>query len=330
MTSSGDRARRVAIAPVTTEIEGRIHDALKSHPLERIENGYRLVHPGGAGVSTLQVLPPRRAGNVAAIVEITADYNAALLPPFHESGVQRLNAVAVHGAYHGRGKALRQIAQYSLYPNEPSVALAVQVILNAFGGQLPLGLSMALGITSAAAMEQQRARHGMPRQWGEPVDEKALGAATALLQQQGLAASNSQDSLWAEIAMSGDCPSRSIDPRAETALLQVNTAIPHPIAGAGYLATISLPLAAAPPDPAAICRRLNELELNEVDFVPRLGAWGLHGSDGMPTYSCFIPSARAMGELHLAIMGWCIRRALWLRERFWVPGVGVQLARTVP
>jgi hypothetical protein len=317
----------VASASVSTEIEERIHNALKSHPLERSDNGYRLVHPGGAGVSTLTVLPSQGAGNVAAVVEIIADYNSALLPSFHETGVQRLNAVAVHGAYHGNGRALRQIAQYSLYPNEPSVALAVQVILNAFGGQLPLGLSTALGVASANAWEQQRARHGMPRQWGEPVAANALEAASTLLRQQGLAASNSQDALWAELPLSGDCPSRSIDPQAETALLQVNMSIPHPIAGAGYLATISLPLAAAPADAAAICRRLNDMELKEVDFVTRLGAWGLTRSDGMPGYSCFIPSPRAMGELHLAVMGWCIRRALWLRDRCWVAGVGIQLDR---
>ncbi len=311
----------------STEVEERIHNALGSHALERIENGYRLVHPGGVGVSTLSIAPREGSGNVAAIVEIIAEYNAAVMPSFHESGVQRLNSVAVHGAFHANGRSLRQIAQYSLYPNEPSVALAVRVILNAFGGQLPLGLSTALGVTSADALETQRARHGFPRQWSEPVAEGVLESATQLLRERGLAASNNRDCLWAELPLSGDCPSRAIDAQAETALLQVNTAIPHPIAGAGYLVTISLPLAAAPGNAADICRRLNESELREVDFVPRLGAWGMHGADGMPTYSCFIPCASAMGELHLAAMGWCIRRTLWLRERFWVAGGGLDMDR---
>jgi hypothetical protein len=315
---------------MSTEVEVRIHQALKTHALERIDNGYRVVHPGGVGVSTLRVLPREGSGNVAAIVEVVAEYNAAVIPSFPEAGVQRLNSVAVYGAFHGNGRSLRQIAQYSLYPNEPSVALAVQVILNAFGGQLPLGLSTALGVTSADAMEQQRARHGLPRQWNEPVAEGALEGAAKLLRERRMAASSNRDSLWAELPLSGTSPSRAIDPQAETALLQVNTAVPHPIAGAGYLLTISLPLAAAPSNATDLCRRLNELELRQVDFVPRLGAWGVHGANGMPTYSCFIPSTGAMGALHLAAIGWCIRRALWLRDRFWVAGRGIELDRVVP
>jgi len=42
---------------VTSEIEERIHKALKPHPLERIEDGYRLVHNTGSGISTLRLLP---------------------------------------------------------------------------------------------------------------------------------------------------------------------------------------------------------------------------------------------------------------------------------
>jgi hypothetical protein len=310
---------------MSTEVEERLHRALEKHPLERTANGYRLVHPSGAGVSTLNILPVNGVGKVAAVAEIVAQYAVGALPRFHALGVQRLNAMAVYGAYHGDGEALRQVAQYSIYPHEPAVPWAVEVILNAFGGQLPLGFSTALAITGAAALEQQQAHHAMPRQWREPADESALRAATKMLQERGLAASNNADCVWAELALSGDCPSRAIDPRAETALLQLSTAVPHPVAGAGYLATISLPLASPPSNAAELCRRLNELELNELDFVPRLGAWGLQGPEGMPTYSCFLPCAAAMGELHLAALGWCIRRALWIRERFWVAGVGLSL-----
>jgi hypothetical protein len=42
---------------VTSEVEERIHRALTSHSLERIEHGYRLVHAPGIGVSTLRLLP---------------------------------------------------------------------------------------------------------------------------------------------------------------------------------------------------------------------------------------------------------------------------------
>ncbi|MGO9932925.1 MAG: hypothetical protein ACLPV8_14090 [Steroidobacteraceae bacterium] len=315
---------------MTSEVEERIHRALKSHPLERIENGYRLVHPGAAGVSILRLLPVhevRDGSQVAAIAEIVAEYNTVGLPPFHATGVQRLNAMAVHGAYHLRNGRLRQMAQFSIYANEPAPHLAAQTILNAFGAQLPIGRSTALATASAAALEQQRAHHAMPRQWPNPLDEQSLQAARIIFQQFGLAASNNAIALWAELPLSGDCPSRSIDPHAETALLQVNLGTPHPVAGAGYLSTISLPLTEAPGNSAEICRRLNAVELEQSDFVPRLGAWGLHGANDLPGYSCFIPCAEPIENLHAAIMWWCIRRAAWLKERFWAAKAGLQLER---
>jgi len=313
---------------VTSEVEERIHKALQAHPLERLENGYRLVHPAAAGTGTLRLLPAdqvRDGLQVVAIAEITAEYGAAGLPSFHATGVQRLNAMAVHGAYTLRDGVLRQTAQYSIYSNETAVHLAVQSILNAFGAQLPIGRSTALATKSAAALKQQRAHHALPHQWQKPLAEESLKNTTALLQRSGLAASNNAVAVWAELPLSGNCPSRSIDPQAQTALLQVNTSIPHPIAGAGYFSTISLPMMQAPPNSVEICRRLNELELEELDFVPRLGAWGLHGPNDLPGYSCFVPSAEPLGELHTTIMWWCARRAAWLRDRFWAAQAGLQL-----
>jgi len=229
---------------VISEVEARIHKALEAHPLEKIEGGYRRVHE--TGTSTLRVLPAnviRDQLQVVAIAEIDTKYITAGLPPFNALGVQRLNATAVHGAYHFKDGKLRQTAQYSIYANEPAVHLAAQSILNAFGGQLPIGRSTALAALSPTVLEQQRAHHAMPRQWQKSLDEESLKAAASMLQGRGLAASNDQTGVWAEFPLSGDCPSRAIDPQAETALLQVNVAVPHPIAGAGYLSTITLPLA---------------------------------------------------------------------------------------
>jgi hypothetical protein len=176
---------------------------------------------------------------------------------------------------------------------------------------------------SAAVMKQQRAHHHMPARWTKPLQEEALGAAAETLRQRGLASSHNASALWAEFPLSGDCPSRSIDPQAETALLQVNVGVPHPIAGAGYLATISLPLAESPPNGAELCRRLNERELEQLDFPPRLGAWGLHTKDDLPGYSCFLPYAEPVGGLHMAIMWWSVMRAAWLKDRFWKAKVGI-------
>jgi hypothetical protein len=311
---------------VISEVEERIHRALKPHPLEIIERGYRRVHE--TGTSTLRLFPVdevRDGLHLVAVAEIDTKHSAAGIPAFHAAGVQRLNAMAVHGAYHLSGGKLRQTAQYSVYSNETAVHLAVQSILNAFGGQLPIGRSTALSTSSAAVREQQRAHHAMPQQWQKPLDEESLKAAVTMLQERGLAASNGPTAVWAELPLSGDCPTRAIDPQAETALLQVNVGIPHPIAGTGYLATISLPLAQAPPNSAEICRRLNALELEQSDFVPRLGAWGLQGPNDLPGYCSFIPCAEPWGDLHITLMWWTVRRAAWIRDRFWVARVGLQL-----
>jgi hypothetical protein len=312
---------------VTSEVEVRIHKALEPHPLEKIEFGYRRVHETGS--STLRLLPVnevREGMQVVAIAEIDTKYTAgAGFPSFHAIGVERLNAWAVHGAYHLISGRLRQTAQYSIHANESAAHLAAQCILNAFGAQLPIGRSTALATSSAAVLEQQRAHHAMPRQWQTQLDEASLQAATTMLQGRGLAASNNAIGVWAELALSGDCPSRSIDPQAETALLQVNVNVPHPVAGAGYLATISLPLASAPPNSAELCRRLNALELAQSEFVPRLGAWGLQGPEDMPGYSCFIPCAEPWGDLHLTLIWWCAVRAAWIRDRFWRAKAGLDL-----
>ena len=174
-------------------------------------------------------------------------------------------------------------------------------------------------------MTRRNRNPSKPRQWQQPLDEQSLQAARIMFQEKGLAASNNAVAFWTEFPMSGDCPSRSINPQADTALLQVNVGTPHPIAGAGYLATISLPLSEAPANAAEACRRLNALELKQPDFVPRLGAWGLHGSNDLPGYSCFIPCAQPTEDLHKTIMWWCVLRAGWLRTRFWIAKAGLDL-----
>jgi hypothetical protein len=318
---------------LTGEIADRIHQALAKHPLERLADGYRLVHPGGVGAGTLRLLPVAPEGEgprVLSVVEIAAEYRAPALQRFHAAGVQRLNALALHGAFDLQGDTLVQKAQLSIYSNEVSAPFMTWLALTAFGQQLPLGQSTALATASAAILEQQRAHHGMPRQWHQPLAADALQATVASLHSRGLAASHNDKAVWAEVALSGTCPSRSIDPKAETALLQVTVGTPHPIAGAGYLASVSLPWPKAPADPAATCRRLNELEMGMPDFVPRLGAWGLHGPEDVPRYTCFIPCPEPFADLHSTMIWWQAVRAAWIRDDLWVAGEGIDFGKRAP
>lgn len=309
-----------------SEIEQRVDKAMENHPLERIEHGYRRVHPGGSGISTLRLIPVDGTGDeprVLAVAEIAAEYLSPALRQFHPIGVQRLNALAVHGAYYLRGETLLQKAQFSIYSNEAAIDYVVYTILSAFGAQLPLGQSVAIATTSTAALEQQRAHHGMPQKWKTPIADGALKAAMESLQGRGLAASHNDKAVWGELPLSGTCPSRSIDPNAETALFQVNVSTVHPIAGAGYVASLSLPWPKIPEDPAGICRRLNELEFEHSDFIPRLGAWGLHGTKDVPIYTCCIPCPEPYADLHMTLVWWSAMRAAWIRDRFWVAGQGL-------
>jgi hypothetical protein len=318
---------------VSSEIEERIHQALAKHALERTPDGYRLVHPGGVGVSTLRFTPVDPDGEgvrVLSVVDIGAEYHAPALRRFHPAGVQRLNALALHGAFDQPADTLTQNAQLSIYSNEVSAPFMVWAALTAFGQQLPLGQSTALATGSAAVLEQQRDHHHMPRQWPRTLPPEALQATVASLHGRGLAASSNEKAVWAEVPLSGTCPSRSIDPKAETALVQVNIDTPHPIAGAGYLATLSLPWPKRPQDPVETCRRLNALERLKADFVPRLGAWGLHGPEDVPRYSCFMPCAEPFTDLHTTLMWWQAVRAAWIRDELWVAGEGIDFGRVTP
>jgi hypothetical protein len=285
---------------VTSEVEERIHKALTASA--RAHRAWLPARPPRESASARCDCcrsRNRRGQQVVAVAEITAEYEPAGLPSFHPSGVQRLNRMAVYGAYELREDQLRQTAKVSIYANEPAAHLVAQSILNAFGGQLPIGRSAALATMSAAVLEQQRAHHAMPREWNKPPDEESLRLPRrSNCRGRDWRHPTTPSSVWAELPMSGDCPSRSIDPRAETALLQVNTTtMPHPIAGAGYLATIFLPLPKPPADSTEICRRLNELDLEHLEFAPRLGAWGLHGPEDLPGYTCFFPSAEPIARI---------------------------------
>ena len=313
---------------MTSEVEERIHRVLKSHPPERTDDGYRLVHPGGAGISTLRFAPPdehRDGPQAAAVAEVVADFGVSDFPSFHPTGVQRLNAMAVFGAYHLNGPRLRQTARYTIYSSDPDPHLATQTILHAFGGQLPLGRSVAIGTTSPAALEQQRAHHNLPRQWPAPFPQEEMQNAAAVIQGQGLPASNHATAVWSELALSGDCPSRTIDPAAETAVLQVSVDTPHPVAGAGYLAAITLPAVEKQVNPAAICARLNALEWDEVGFAPRHGAWGLHGPEDVIGYRCFMPAGVPYEGLQTSLLLFMALRAAWIRDRYWRVKQGITL-----
>ena len=57
------------------------------------------------------------------------------------------------------------------------------------------------------------------------------------------------------------------------------------------------------------------------------GAWGLHGTKDIPMYTCCIPCAEPFSDLHMTLMWWTAVRAAWIRDRFWVAGLGLDLEK---
>ena len=120
-----------------------------------------------------------------------------------------------------------------------------------------------------------------------------------------------------------------IDPAAETAMLHVSTDISHPLAGVGFLATIALPFDPPIDHLAAVSLLLNNLEHQQHDFVPRNGAWGARSMGTELVYSMFWPTADGNLAFQSMIMNWMVIRATWLRENFWLPGLGLDPKRLV-
>ena len=119
-----------------------------------------------------------------------------------------------------------------------------------------------------------------------------------------------------------------IDSSTQTALLHVSTDVLHPLAGVGYLATIALPRDPDPREATQLCSALNELEMLQTDFVPRLGAWGLRGLDDDLAYTMFIPTDEPFLNFS-SLINWSILRAIWIRDYCWDQDRGISVPASV-
>ena len=201
-------------------------------------------------------------------------------------------------------------------------------LLKAMGEQLALGYGILQTEVFENTLAANRSNLEYPRCWLEAPNANGLSESAKQFTQRGFVSTIGAHGLVLEVPLDADgAPSRMIDPAAETALLRVSIDTPHPLAGVGYVATIALPY--DPPDSEipVWCRFLNEEEHKMQDFVPRLGAWGMRALNREMVYSMFWPTDQAASMHHGSIMNWMVQRTIWLRGRYWSPGVGLAKAR---
>lgn len=297
----------------------------KQSELQAIDRGF--VWQRGADVSQLTFEPttvePGDFG-LCATARIETIFGDRGPVPGPEA-IAKLNRRACYGAYFVENGKLGIRASYCIYDKEPASRWVAIALLRAMGEQLALGFGIVHSEFVPESLPANRSNLEYPRTWSEPPDPAVFERMATEFTNRGLISTRGRHGLVLEVPLSGDKPSRMLDPRAETALLHVSTDVPHPLAGVGYFASIAIPFDPPPGTTPAWCQYLNEVERTMQDFVPRLGAWGMRSLDGELVYSMFWPTNRAEGALAGTIMNWMVQRTLWLRERFWVPGQGVSM-----
>jgi hypothetical protein len=292
--------------------------------LERLPNGLRQREP--QGITELTFWPTAAPSNEEGACSLAiVETSFTGVPPFKSSDVERFNRRAVFGNFYLAENAIRLRLALSVRDRDSNHDWLVRYLLQALGDQLACGFAILLAEVDETSTASSRDNLQYPRKWTSSPDANWFSEGAERLEQWGyphfaLGASSAHLSLLLPLVADAVLPEDG-DPRAEMAMLRVATDAPHPIAGAGFLCTIALPMSARRPDAADWCAKLNAFEHEQHDFVPRIGAWGLRGLHGDPVYALFLPEQFPAHPI--ALMRWLIVRANWLGERFWVAGKGL-------
>ena len=303
-----------------SQVERYISQYLTAPNLERLPNGFRLSEPEGTTELTFRptAAPPDEEGPCSLAVVETSFMNG--FPPVTAVDVERFNRRAVFGNFYLAQGAIRLRLALSIRERDSNHDWLVLYLLQALGHQLACGFAILRSEISADYRDSLQ----YPRQWSAPPDANSFSEAAGYLKQWGypefaIGADSSHLSLVLPLSRA-DLP-EGVDLLSEAVVLRISSDAPHPIAGVGYLCTIALPIETRGPEAAEWCTRLNALEHQHDDFVPRIGAWGLRGLHGNLVYSLFL--RERFPARPIALMRWLIERASWLGESFWVTGKGL-------
>jgi hypothetical protein len=305
-------------------IQQAVSEQLAKYALEPLPNGFRLSEEQGTTDITFRsvIASPEQASCTIATIETTF---CGGWPPLTAVDIARMNGRAVFGHIFRDQDTLRAKLTLSLRDNDPAWFGLSLFLLQAFGAQLACTFGIIRSGISERFLQSARDALEYPQQWSTPPRPDQFSAAVAAFVQSGypenaITAGPTHFSL--EIPLSPTALPRNLDPASEVAMLLVASHILHPIAGAGYFCQIVLP-AVMPVNEAALwCANLNAIEHVQENFVPRIGAWGLHEGGADIVYSMFLPqefSAEPSG-----LMAWLAERTFWLQDWFWVAGEGLK------
>jgi hypothetical protein len=309
-----------------SQVTELIDEQLNGQEIDTIPNGYRWILPEGH--TDLVVTPTHIENNewgLCEIISINTEFKDATyeLTP---SQVAHLNRRSAFGSFYLNDGKLECKQTISIYENEPAHRWYALIILTTLGSQLPFAIGQIQSEVSDESLRGNRANLEYPRFWDIPPSSEIFDQAADRFQSIGLVSTRGTHGLVLEVPLTEDsAPSRILDSSAETALLHVSVDTPHPIGGVGYLSTIALPIDPPVSEIVEVANKLNELEHEQLDFVPRLGSWATRGMGDQLVYSMFWPTAQSDETMHQTMMNWMVQRVFWLRDNFWRPEEGIRL-----
>lgn len=289
--------------------------------IQKTEAGLRRALANGAIVTDLIFRTDASSSAPVTVAAIESRFAPDLIPDFTEERIARLNRRGVYGTFFLTDGRLCCRLAFPLHASEQDTEWIAEYLIVAFLMQGPLCFSTARAEVSKAEFLAARDDLDAPRQWSTPLPDTAFEKIAQRLESEGQVARAHPGRLYIAVALDG----LGMLQGGDDAVINITTGIDHPLAGTGYLATLTLPPLPLWQPGGAWCAALNELEHEEPDFPPRLGAWALRGGGGGAeiVYGLFLPTEEGSAAVLERIARWMIWRAEWIRDTHWEPGAGL-------
>lgn len=110
----------------------------------------------------------------------------------------------------------------------------------------------------------------------------------------------------------------------DTAIVELRSAEPHPMMGAGLLVGLQLPFFGSFDEIAAFCERVGHAQATTYTGAPLLGTWlpkEVQPELYCPANACFIPNLLYKRGLATNLALWQLTHARWVRSTFWPEAV---------
>jgi hypothetical protein len=292
-------------------------DALRADGLEVAVEGDELVAVSEMMRTRVQVTPPP-SGSLAqgpaarAIVRVRAEIHVA-----RERGDEpsefaaALNHLAMLGASRLDGERLGISSRLSIFEGEEHAWRKLHLPLLVASVRAPENISK-IG-------RERRDEDGESSPWSGTdflIVEKHLAPVSVCFADDANFSAEFGLSPGAHSAAAGD---------HDTALLQLNSDIVHPLVGHGLALRLTMPTQIGEIERVrATCEQLNQRELDTIELPPHFGAWCPSEHEGYIAYHAFLPP-----ELHGTAPNIAVNLAFWslLRAR-WASGELEGLADT--